>query len=192
MPEMSGFDLLSKIENPSFEVIFATAFNQHAIEAISYCAIGYLMKPVSNEELIESVKRAKESVDQKNALAKNLQLLENFEDSPLQGKKIIIPTQEGLEFISLSDIVYCEGIDGYTKIYFDSDRQPMLSSKSIGYFNKMLQSQHFFLAHKSYFINLNFVEKYFNEGYILLAHDYKIPVSRSRRNDFLEKIKEMS
>ena len=192
MPEMSGFDLLSKIKNPTFEVIFATAFNEHAIEAISYCAIGYLMKPIDNEELVESVERAEDSVNKKNALAKNLQLIENFEDSPLQGKKIVIPTQEGLEFISLSDIIYCEGIDGYTKLYFNSGRQPMLSSKSIGFFNSMLQNQQFFLAHKSYLINLNFIEKYFNEGYILLAEGHKVPVSRTKRNEFMDKIKEMS
>lgn len=192
MPEMSGFDLLSKIENPNFEVIFATAFDEYAIEAISYCAIGYLMKPIENEELIESVNRAKESVDQKNALEKNLQLIENFGVKSFQDKKIIIPTQEGLEFITTSDITYCEGIDGYTKLYFSSGKQAMLSSKSIGYFNKLLQNKQFYLAHKSHLINLNFIEKYLNEGYVLLEGGHQVPVSRNRRNDFLNRIKELN
>lgn len=184
MPEMSGFDLLSKIDKPIFEVIFATAFNEHAIEAISHCAIGYLMKPIDNEELVESVNRAKESINQKNALAKNLQLIENFESNPLKEKKIIIPTQEGLEFVSLLDLIFCEGVDGYTKLHFSSKRQEMLSSKSIGYFQKILQNQHFFLTHKSYLINMNCIEKYLNEGYILLEKGHKVPVSRSKRNEF--------
>lgn len=188
MPEMSGFDLLSKVGNPDFEVIFATAFDEYAIKAISHCAIGYLMKPIDNKELIESVNRAKESINQKEALKKNLQLIENIGVKSFQDKKLTIPTQEGLEFIKTADIIYCEGIDGYTKIYFSSGKQIMLSSKSIGHFNKILNNQDFFLTHKSYLINMNFIEKYLNEGYILLSEGYKVPVSRNKKNEFLLRI----
>ena len=58
MPVMSGFDLLSKIENPTFEVIFVTAFDDYAIDAINNCAIGYLLKPFDNADLIQAVERA--------------------------------------------------------------------------------------------------------------------------------------
>jgi two-component system LytT family response regulator len=192
MPEISGFDVLSRIKNPDFEVIFATAFDDYAIKAISYCAIGYLVKPISDEELIEAVYRAKVSINQKEALKKNIQLIENIGVRTFQEKKIIVPTPEGLEFIKTSDIIYCEGIEGYTKLHFTDKKPDMLSSKSIGYYHKMLQEQSFFLSHKSYMINLCHIEKYKKEGYVLLSEGHTVPISRNKRNDFLNKIQEMT
>ncbi len=187
MPEMSGFDLLKTFENPNFEIIFATAFDNYAIEAIKHCAIGYLVKPIDNEDLVEAVKNAKENISEKTALEKNKILIENLGVKTFQDKKIIIPTLEGLEFINISEIVHCEGVDGYTKLYF-KNRKPMLSSNSIGHFNKMLVNQEFYLVHKSHLINLNYIDKYLNEGYVILG-EHNIPVSRNRRSDFLEMLK---
>jgi two-component system LytT family response regulator len=68
MPELSGFDLLSEIKNPDFEIIFATAFDNYAIEAIKHCAIGYLVKPVDNNDLVETVNKAIQNIEDKSAL----------------------------------------------------------------------------------------------------------------------------
>lgn len=191
MPEMSGFDLLSNISTPNFEVIFATAFDEYAIEAIKHCAIGYIVKPIDDIELIEAVQRAAESIENKTVLEKNLVLIENIGQS-FQDKKITIPTQSGLDFIKTKDIIYCEGTEGYTRLYFTHKRPPMLSSKSIGYYHKMLKKKHFYLTHKSYLINMSHIEKYENEGYILLTDNYKAPVSRNKRTDFLTQVREIN
>lgn len=188
MPQMSGFDMLAQIENPSFEIIFITAFDSYAIEAIRHCAIGYLVKPVANEDLIVAVSKAEQNIQDKTALKKNKLLLENLSVRTFQQKKVVVPTQDGLEFIQISEIIHCEGTDGYTRIHF-IDRKPILSSHSIGYFHKLLENQNFYLVHKSYLINLDHVEKYLNEGYVLLIENHKIPVSRNRRNDFLQYLK---
>lgn len=191
MPEMSGFDLLSNISKPNFEVIFATAFDEYAIEAIKHCAIGYLVKPIDDIELIEAVQRAAESIENKTVLEKNLVLIENIGQS-FQDKKITIPTQSGLDFIKTKDIIYCEGTEGYTRLYFTQKRPPMLSSKSIGYYHKILKNKHFYLTHKSYLINMSHIEKYENEGYILLTDNYKAPVSRNKRIGFLTQVREIN
>lgn len=188
MPEMSGFDLLAAIERPSFEIIFITAFDNYAIDAIKHCAIGYLVKPVDNEDLVLAVSNAEKNIESTSALMKNRLLIENLSIGSFQQKKVVVPTQDGLEFVKIEEIICCEGTEGYTRIHF-TDRKPMLSSHSIGYFNKLLENQDFYLTHKSYLINLHHINKYLNEGYVILTCNHKIPVSRNRRNDFLLHLK---
>ena len=65
----------------------------------------------------------------------------------------------------------------------------MLSSSSIGHFSRLLESSNFYLVHKSHLINLNYIEKYLNEGYVILQGNIQIPVSRNRRQAFLEQLK---
>ncbi|WP_290698585.1 LytTR family DNA-binding domain-containing protein [Lacinutrix sp.] len=188
MPELSGFDVLKQFEKPEFEIIFATAFDNYAIEAIKHCAIGYLVKPVDNSDLVEAVTNAKQNIEEKTALIKNKQLIENLGVQTFQKKKIIIPSIDGLEFVKIEDIIHCEGETGYTKIHLKNGK-PMLSSNSIGHFNKLLEHNNFYLVHKSHLINLSYIDKYLNEGYVVLDTTIKIPVSRNRRQDFLEQLK---
>lgn len=158
MPQMSGFDLLAKIPNPNFEIIFVTAFDDYAIEAINHCAIGYLVKPVDNQSLIATVIKATKNIEEKTALEKNKLLIKNLGVQTFQKKKIVVPSQDGLEFVEISNIISCEGVDGYTKINLVSEKH-ILSSYSIGYFQKLLKTQDFYQIHKSYVINLNSIEK---------------------------------
>ncbi len=188
MPEMSGFDLLAAIDAPDFEIIFITAFDNYAIDAIKHCAIGYVVKPVDNEDLVRAVSNAESNIEDKTALEKNRLLVENLGAPSLHQKKVVIPTQDGLEFVRMSEIVFCEGTEGYTRIHF-TDRKPLLSSHSIGYFNKLLENQNFYLTHKSYLINVSHVDKYLNEGYVILTNRHNVPVSRNRRHDFLDFLK---
>lgn len=188
MPELSGFDVLSKIENPNFEIIFATAFDNYAIEAIKHCAIGYLVKPVDNDDLVKAISKATNNILKKSALEKNKQLIQNLGVQNFQDKKIVIPSQDGLEFVKIADIVHFEGDNGYTQIIF-TNRKPILSSNSIGHFSKILNNKSFYLIHKSHLINLNYIEKYLNEGYVVLSNGSKLPVSRVRRQEFLNSLK---
>lgn len=188
MPELSGFDVIKQFENPNFEIIFATAFDDYAIEAIKHCAIGYLVKPIDNTDLVNAVNNAIKNIEEKTALKKNKLLIENLGIQSFQDKKIVIPATDGLEFVKIVDIIFCEGVDGYTKIHF-TNRKPILSSQSIGHFNKILNKKDFYLVHKSYLININFIEKYLNEGYVLLTENHKVPVSRNKRQNFLNSLK---
>ena len=188
MPEISGFDVLKQFKNPEFEIIFATAFDDYAIQAIKHCAIGYLVKPIDNKDLVNAVNNAYQNLQDKSALQKNKQLIENLGVQSFQQKKIIIPCVEGLEFIKIEDILHCQGETGYTKIYLKNEKS-MLSSSSIGHFSRLLESSNFYLVHKSHLINLNYIEKYLNEGYVILQGNIQIPVSRNRRQAFLEQLK---
>ncbi|MBD0831400.1 LytR/AlgR family response regulator transcription factor [Aestuariibaculum sediminum] len=188
MPELSGFDVLKQFNNPEFEIIFATAFDSYAIEAIKHCAIGYLVKPIDNADLVNAVTYAQNNIKDKVSLQLNKQLIENLGVTTFQKKKIIIPSVEGLEFITIENILHCEGETGYTKIHLTS-KKTLLSSSSIGHFHKLLENNNFYLVHKSHLINLSFIEKYLNEGYVILQGNTKVPVSRNRRQDFIERLR---
>ena len=122
MPEMTGFDMLKSIPNPAFEIIFVTAYDEYAIEAIRHCAIGYIVKPADKDDLITAVHKAIQNVEHKDSLAKNKQLIANLGVQNFQKKKIVVPTQKGLEFIPIPSIIRCEGVDGYTKLYLEEGK----------------------------------------------------------------------
>ncbi|WP_438962122.1 LytR/AlgR family response regulator transcription factor [Nonlabens sp.] len=188
MPGMSGFDVLEQFKNPQFEIIFATAFDQYALDAIKQCAIGYLVKPVDNEDLVEAVINATTNIEKKNAFLKNKQLLENISQENFQKKKIVIPSTDGLEFVEVKTITHCEGVDGYTKIHF-LDQKPILSSHSIGHFKKLLTHPDFCHIHKSYVINTMHITKYLNDGYVVLEGNIAVPVARAKRAEFLARFR---
>ncbi|WP_298515235.1 LytTR family DNA-binding domain-containing protein [uncultured Kordia sp.] len=188
MPGMNGFEVLEKIPQPTFEVIFVTAFDNYGIEAIKHCAIGYVVKPIDSQDLIQAVSVATQNISDKTALQKNTQLIENLGIQSFQQKKIVIPSQDGLEFVKVEDIIHCQGTDGYTKIHFQHNK-PIMSSYSIGHFFKLLKHKDFYLIHKSHLININYILKYLNEGYVVLQDNHKLPVSRNKRSDFLDMIR---
>lgn len=189
MPEMDGFEMLQAIKNPNFEIIFVTAYDDYAIDAIRHCAIGYIVKPADKDDLIAAVHKAMISIGKKDALTKNKQLISNLGVHTFQNKKIVVPTQEGLEFITIASIIRCEGTDGYTTIYLQEGKKH-LSSQSVGHFVKMLSGPSFYQVHKSHLINLDYLDRYLNEGYVILSENHNVPVSRNRRVAFLDKIKE--
>ena len=66
MPKMNGFDMLQKIGSINFEVIFTTAFDQYAINAIRISALDYLLKPVDDEDLAAAIDKCRERMKQKS------------------------------------------------------------------------------------------------------------------------------
>ncbi|HFS67324.1 MAG TPA: response regulator transcription factor [Flavobacteriia bacterium] len=189
MPVYSGFDVLSKVTYPDFETIFVTAYNNFAIDAIKHCAIGYILKPIDNDELKLAVTNAIKNISKKTALENNINLLNKLGVNTSK-TSIAIPTNKGLNFIKIENIIRFEGIDGYTKIIC-TDKNDILSSYSIGKFINMLESNQFFSPHKSHFVNLNHIDSILKEGNILLKDGVTIPLSKSKRADLIAKMEHL-
>ena len=190
MPRENGFDLLKRLPHLDFELIFVTSFDQYALEAIEFCAIGYIVKPVSTDALIRAVEHAIVRIDQKHGFNHNHVLMENFNNSGVN-KKIALPTSKGLEFIHTRDIIRCEGYQKYTKIHL-TDGRVILSSSNIGKFINMLNQYGFYHTHKSHLVNTRFVKSYLKEGIVILEDGSNVPVARRKKNEFLEFIKKGS
>lgn len=192
MPHGSGFDLLRRLPNLNFEVVFVTGFDHYALKAIKFHALDYLLKPVDIEELIQAVKKAKKAINQTQDTQRIKQLIVNLSNPDPSTQQIAIPTSEGREFIPVEQIIYCEADAGYTTIYLKNKRK-LVSSRNLGEYEKLLpspdesQKHRFYRIHYGQLVNLFFIEKYNSrENYVLMSNGAQINIAQRRKSKFLE------
>lgn len=188
MPLKSGFDVLKELGNLDFEIIFVTGYQNYAIQAIQFSAIGYILKPVDEDDLIMAINHAKEKISFKKSKFRNQQLLDNL-IAQNKDKKIGIPTMYGLEFVRLHDIIRCEGLQKCTKVV--TSKNNIISSYNIGEFIKLLEPYGFFATHKSHLINLSKIQKYLKEGAIVMEDTSSVPLARRRKQNFLDQLEKI-
>lgn len=190
MPDMNGFELLRKLPFIDFDVIFTTAHEHHAIRAIKFSAIDYLVKPIDTINLQEAIAR----VIDKRAAQKGMHNghVEVFTDRKKKLDNLAIPTLEGLVFLGLNDIVYCEGSDKYTRVFL-IDGKIVMSSKTLGGFEEQLEHYNFYRIHKSHLINLNHLKKYIRGegGQVCLTNGSTLDVSRRKRDGLLRLVSQL-
>jgi two-component system LytT family response regulator len=191
MPRMSGFDMLEDLDAVNFDIIFTTAYNQHAIRAIKFSALDYLLKPINKEELQNAVKRALQKQKHYTGEDQIKSVTENSKAGKANIDKIALPTADGLIFVELKDIVRLESDVNYTK-FFLTNKESILVSKTLGDFEELLAGNNFFRPHKSHIINLKYVKRYIKGegGIIILEDNTNIFVSRRKKEEFLERIKQ--
>lgn len=183
MPRMNGFELLSKIPQVNFQVIFVTAYSEYALEAFKKNAVDYVLKPVDNKELTASVGKALAIINDKKETQANENLVKMLSETLEKTNKLIVPTSKGMSFIPQEEVLHLEGYEGYTRIHLN-DETMILSSYSLGKFEKML-GQNFFKCHKSHIVNIPKVRSFENEGYVVLENAHRVPISRANRKVFL-------
>lgn len=185
MPELSGFDVLRRIPDFSGEVIFVTAYDEYALEAFKFCASGYLLKPLINSELAVVMERLLEKNIPDEQPSSGSRLL-NYLEAEKEGiKKIYISSVKGFDFIDVKEIQYLEAADKYTFLFLENARK-VVSSKNISYFVELLSTFKFFQCHRSFMINLDFIARYSNEGFVILSNGKEIPLSRRRKKAFFD------
>ena len=191
MPGMSGIDLVKSFSNPTFHVVFVTAFDAYAIEALRLSAIEYLLKPVEAADIINVVEKIKKTVRaNENFLLTRIENLEKFfEQTTASDSRIGIAMAEKIIFIDISDILYCEASGVYTNIFLNNGKK-LIASKPLGDFEAQLSTRKFFRIHHSTLINLNHIKEFqrFNGGFVVMRNDAKLEVSHRKRKDFLDAI----
>ena len=116
MPGMTGFDLLEMLGDTKIGVIFVTAHNHYALQAIQFSALDYLLKPVNPLQLKTSIEKAKVRLKETNYAQQYKTFIENTRVSQGEAKTMALPTQEGLVFVKIQDILRCESSGNYTTI----------------------------------------------------------------------------
>ena len=192
MPEKNGFDLLREVSPVPFEVVFVTAHNDFMLQAFRFSAVDYLLKPVESNLLVDAVRRAARRIAQKTSGSNLETLLHNVrQHEGSQKMKICITSLKGFQVVNLSDILYCEADSNYTNFHL-SGRTLICASKPIHEFEEMLADSHFVRIHKSYVINLEHVREYVRGegGTVILSNGHKVEVSRRRKEEFINRMKE--
>jgi two-component system LytT family response regulator len=193
MPDMSGFDMLERLTNINFDIIFTTSFDQYAIRAIKFGALDYLLKPIDKDELIIAVeillkRTQRDSLKQLNALLTHIR-----KSNDLSNQKIAFPTLHSYELVPLNNIMICESKSNYTNISLNNG-QHMVVSKTLKEIEELLDMPPFFRVHHSFLVNLQYAIRYIKGegGYLVLSNELTVPVSRSRKDELLKIITHLS
>jgi two-component system, LytTR family, response regulator len=188
MPRMNGFRMLDELGELDFEIIFTTAYNHYAVDAIRISAFDYLMKPVAIKDLQNAVERmAKyrqtQTRDKLDVLRRSLSTTKSQEE------KIAIPTNEGLEFIPIKNILHIESSSNYSKLFL-TDGKNILVTKLLKDFEDILEPYNFFRVHNSHLINLAYIKKYIRGegGQVVMQNGDVIDVARRKKEEFIKLI----
>ncbi len=184
MPRMTGFELLARLKSVHFQLIFVTAYCDYALDAIKQSAVGYVMKPVDDDDLSRAVSKALEIIEMQEEARQTKKVMDLLSQTLSETGKIIVPTSRGFSFIPKDDVIRIEGYEGYTKFHLAGGEE-LVSSYNLGKFEKKLNDKRFFKCHKSHIINLKKVKGYENEGFILLENNHRVPISRTYKKAFL-------
>jgi len=190
MPDGNGFDVLKNVTNKSFEIIFITAFQEFAVQAIKFSALDYILKPIDAEELKNAVTNAlqllshKKDDHQLQALQHNIQ--------PHLKRKLVLKTQESIFVVEIDDIVHCEADKNYTFFYLN-DGKKILVSKTLKDYDTLLSGLQFFRVHQSHLINLNCVERYdkHDGGSVILKDGTAVPLSPAKKEQFFKSLDQL-
>ena len=188
MPRMNGFRMLDELGEYDFEIVFTTAYNHYAVDAIRISAFDYLTKPIAIKDLQNAVERLINS--RKHFTKDKVELLRSSLSSvKSQDEKIAIPTGEGLEFIPIKTILHIESSSNYSKLFF-TDGKNILVTKQLGEFEELLSPFNFFRVHNSHLINLAYIRKYIRGegGQVVMQNGDVIDVARRKKESFLKRI----
>ncbi|UWX54885.1 LytTR family DNA-binding domain-containing protein [Maribacter litopenaei] len=182
MPWMNGIELLTALGDIPFHVIFTTAHDKYAVQAFRLSAIDYLLKPIDKNSLVEAVQRVLHSKNPE--INQGMKHLVQNMDQSMANHRIAIPTREGLDYVLIEDILYCEADSNYTRIYLNNGIK-LLMSKPLKELTIQLRPYNFIRIHHSYFINLNHMLKYVrgNAGYVVMVDGKDLSVSRFKNRN---------
>ena len=164
----NSFDILESI-NYTPSIIFTTAYDKYAIQAVGTKAIDYLLKPINSKKFNFSVESALKHV-----------ALNQISQSDLKNT-ISIPTKTVIKIIEIQKIVKCEASSNYTELHL-IDGSKHLVAKTLKEYELELMSHDFLRIHQSHLVNLNYIDSFnFKENLLILFDETSLPVARSKK-----------
>lgn len=155
MPGKTGLELVEEISG-AIDVVFVTAYDEHALKAFELNAFDYLLKPVLPQRLAETIKKL--------TIKEGTSKVEN--NSPLSAADMVfIKDGDKSWFVRMNDIRLFESEGNYVRVYFDNNKPLIL--RSLNSLDVRLSEKDFFRASRKHIINLNYiasVEQWFNGG----------------------------
>ena len=185
--EQNGFQLLDQLKQINFQLIFTTAYSEFAIKAFRYHAVDYLLKPIQPQQLAAAVEKAGQS-SRTGKLERQLgELLHTLKSG--KQEKVVVPTLEGLNYLSVDSIVHVAGSANYSTFHLDNGEKVM-ASKNLKYYEELLPEDTFFRAHQSHLVNLRYIKQIRTvEGNTIEMEDGAgIPLAKARKGALVERL----
>lgn len=169
MPEITGLEFLKQVKqySPQTQVVFVTAYENYALEALQNNAFDFLCKPVSRDELRRVVHKfiALQNANSNGSIAQN---------------RVLIKSLEGHHYLSAEEVVYLEADSNYTHLVLNSEKK-ILSSINLGRIHEMFPAEQFVRISRKHVINRNYLSfMNFSKKYCVLSCgtvDYRLDVS---------------
>jgi two-component system LytT family response regulator len=186
MPDGTGFDLLNKIASVTFKVVIISGHEEFALKAFRFSAIDYLVKPIDEEELKETINRIK-PVDQKPWQEMMEVLRQSLAQQNSSERKIVLRDFNTIYVVLLNTIIRCEATNNYTTFYF-TNQKPIIVSKPLKEYDLLLSTQNFIRVHQSHLVNLHHIQQFNKKegGSLLLSDGSDIPVATRKREQVLQ------
>ena len=186
MPYGNGFDLIEKLELIDFEVVFITAFSDYAIKALNLSASYYILKPIDIDELVAAVDKIRLKQESYDSLNSTKILAENIKTLSNKDQKMLLPQLNGFEVIKIKTIIRAEASDNYTILYLEGNIKYVLS-KTLKYYEELLNEYGFLRSHKSHLLNLSQVVKYKKGkvGQAIMSDGSSVLVSSSAKKELM-------
>jgi len=192
-----GFDLLDRLGDGDYQVIFVTAFKDYAVRAFQANAIHYLLKPVDPEELQQAVQKVLEykkvfadDAESKSLYQNSLKQLNTQINAESGLNKITLNHSRGFRIVELSTIIRLEASGNCTWLYFN-DGSKYFDTRTLGVYENLLPENLFMRVHKSHIISINDIREYQSgSGPLVVLNDLsEVPISRARLAEFLHRFK---
>ena len=182
MPQISGFEFLTRLQDFEGKIVFTTAYDQYALKAFEFGAYDYLLKPVEIEQLERTVQRYIDEFEtQSNSNEDLIAFIESMNSVKKFKKSIAVNHRGSIHFIQASDILYLKGQGNYSEIVCAD--HTYMSTKTLKDVEIMLDPEVFLRIHKSYVVNINHVTKCqpIDGAWYVIINEMEIPVSRRRK-----------
>ncbi|MDE0771772.1 MAG: LytTR family DNA-binding domain-containing protein [Salibacteraceae bacterium] len=182
MPNGTGFDLLERMGDKRFHVVFVTAYDHYAIQAIKNQAIDYILKPIDIDDLVAAVEKVKKKIKEPTSVKDVLNRVKIEEKA-----KLAVPTLYGHKFIDPKHIVHVRAEGSYSVIYTENEGQIMIS-KNLKSIENALKQDNFLRVHRSHIVNLDKVTEFHKNdgGYLVMETDERVEIGSSNRAQIVE------
>ena len=190
MPDGDGFDILNAFNDTDFEIIFITDYDHHAIKAIKYAALDYLLKPINLKELQLAIKKSE--VAQIYNSHKSDSLYSQFGNEKNQLQAVILPNRKSHTFVEVQSIIRIEAQGSYVIIYLEGDKSHLVVN-SLSYYEELLLSNSFFRIHKSHLINISKIKSFVlgRSNKVLLKDGSELSIAARRKSAFSQVVKQL-
>jgi two-component system, LytTR family, response regulator len=183
----TGMDLLSKLVEINFHVIFITAHNKYAIDAFRFSAIDFLLKPIEPSELLDAFEKVTKQIKNNSLQDQLLIMQQSLNKITSKEKKIVLKDSTSIYFINVNEIIRCESDGQYTEFYIDNMKK-IIISKSLKEYEEMLEPFGFIRPHHSHIININKILRFdkVDGGSLIMQNNDEIPVSHRKKAQILQ------
>lgn len=186
MPKLNGLELAKRISSIGVKVVFITAYDKYAIDAIKLSALDFLLKPIQEpDELRAVVDKVMQAQHQQTQLPIFEELLANERaENYLQETQIGLADENGVFFFQIREIIRLKAQRNCCEFFFTEGRS-MLITKNLGTFVEPLKNYNLVQVNRGEVVNLKHRKKLIKKGgpYLVMSDDTKVMVSHNYKDN---------